>query len=108
MDSLSPDQFTSKYRPSEYGRTWKQVGKSWDFHQAEGEDDIPSLNHKDLVRDLRENGMREPVQVYKGHVVDGHHRTVAAKDAGVPIHFEHAPSEMYEGQIGAYRGARRG
>lgn len=94
--NLSPKQFTRIYKPSEYGETWSDVPHDPEFHHVADES---NFSHEDMVESLKMTGMQVPVQVYKGHVVDGHHRVVAAIDANVPIKFEHAPSEMYEGQI---------
>ena len=57
------------------------------------------MSHEEMVKDVKEHGVRTPVMVHKGHVVDGHHRALAAMDAGQAIPFEHSPSELYEGQI---------
>ena len=93
--SLSAEQFAQNYYPSEYGASWRHVRNSADFHRPE-----PGLlNHEEMVESVKKHGIKEPVQVYQGYVVDGHHRVLAAIDAKVPIPYEHAPSEMYEGQI---------
>lgn len=92
---MSASDFAATFSPSEYGESWEDVAHSEDFHHpVEG---APS--HEELTADVRERGVTDPVQVYRGHVVDGHHRVAAALAAGADVPYEHAPSEMYEGQI---------
>ena len=40
-------------------------------------------SHPEHVESVRQNGVTNPVVVRRGQVVDGHHRIVAAHDAGV-------------------------
>lgn len=40
-------------------------------------------SHPEHVEDVRKNGVTRPIVVRRGVVVDGHHRIVAAHDAGV-------------------------
>lgn len=46
----------------------------------------------DLVEDIRENGVREPVWLYQGQVLDGRNRLRAAEAAA-----REAPSRVYDG-----------
>jgi ParB-like chromosome segregation protein Spo0J len=93
--NLSPKQFARLYKPSEYGSTWSEVVSNEDFHRpVEG-----SLSHEDMVKSIKKDGLKEPIQVFQGHVVDGHHRAAAAIEANKRIRVQEAPSEMYEGQI---------
>jgi hypothetical protein len=95
MSSLSSSQFAKTYKPSEYGASWSEVRGSEEFHRPiEG-----AMSHEEMVSDVKKHGVRSPVMVYGGRVVDGHHRVLAAMDAGQAIPFEHSPSELYEGQI---------
>ncbi len=41
--------------------------------------------YKELVADIKKNGLREPVWTYKGEVIDGRHRVTACRDAGVKV-----------------------
>jgi hypothetical protein len=95
MPSLSANQFAKTYQPSEYGATWSEVRGSEEFHRPiEG-----TMSHEEMVKDVKKRGVHTPVMVYGGRVVDGHHRALAAMDAGQAVPFEHSPSELYEGQI---------
>lgn len=89
-------QFSQIFKPSEYGATWSEVPHNEDFNKVVDEQ---NFSHKDMMESLQKAGMKEPVSVYKGHVVDGHHRVAAAIDSGTPVRWEVAPSELYEGQI---------
>lgn len=95
MPSLSAAQFAKKFKPSEYGHTWSEVGKDPEFHRPEE----GSLSHKEMVSNIKEHGVHTPVMVYGGRVVDGHHRVLAAMEAGQAIPYQHSPSELYEGQV---------
>ena len=97
--NLSPDEFSQQFLPSEYGPTWEDVEGAMD--EDEGDEEFHSRAWIDrLTPDVQEHGVREPVQVFRGHVVDGHHRVVAARRADQSIPYEEAPSELYEGQLG--------
>jgi len=88
--------FTAQFKPSEYGQTWQDVTGNEDFSKTIDEE---ALSHSDLVASIKQHGVKEPIQVYNGYVVDGHHRVAAAIDADADIPFENASSELYEGQI---------
>lgn len=40
--------------------------------------------YRDLVEDVRANGVREPIVMLDGMILDGRHRYLAAREAGVP------------------------
>ena len=45
---------------------------------------------RDLERDVRENGVREPVTIGPGYMITGRHRYMAARDTGqemMPVEF---------------------
>ena len=46
-----------------------------------------------LVRNIREEGLVEPIAVWRGQVVDGRHRYRACLEAGVEPRFEHLPDD---------------
>ena len=46
-----------------------------------------------LVRSIREDGLREPILVSRGEVVDGRHRYRACLEAGVEPRFERLPDD---------------
>ena len=46
-----------------------------------------------LVRSIREDGLREPILVSRGEVVDGRHRYRACLEAGVEPEFEYLPDD---------------
>ena len=93
---LSAIQFAKTYKPSEYGDSWSEVPHNEEFKKFTDPD---QLSHDEMVKDVATHGIKEPVQVYKGHVVDGHHRAAAAIEANVDIPFQKTKSPMYEGQI---------
>ena len=41
----------------------------------------------DLTEDVREHGLRDPIEIYNGQIVEGRNRFVACKAAGVPPRF---------------------
>jgi hypothetical protein len=45
-----------------------------------------------LVEDVRRNGVREPIWLFEGKILDGRNRYRAARVAGVPC-----PTRFYEG-----------
>ena len=50
--------------------------------------DMPDKDFRELVEDVRKNGVRQPVTLYEGRVLDGWHRYRAALEAGVDPPFE--------------------
>lgn len=47
-----------------------------------------------LADDIALNGLREPIQVYRGKVLDGRNRLAACEIAGVTPRFEHLPDDV--------------
>jgi hypothetical protein len=43
---------------------------------------------KDLVKDIQENGLQEPILTYKDHIIDGRHRYRACKMLGIEPRME--------------------
>jgi hypothetical protein len=109
-DNLNPQQFVSVKRigrliSGDWGVPMHQVH----VHPTQGDEGrlavakelaIPSGGRReykmsDLTRDVAENGVKEPIEISKSYysgtkVVEGHHRYVAARDAGltkVPVFY---------------------
>ena len=87
---LNPDQFMKEYHPGEYAHKWRGVASNREFLKGEP--------IKDLIENVAEHGVQNPVKVYKGTVVDGHHRVIAAAVAGKEIPFEVTEDTTYEPQ----------
>jgi hypothetical protein len=87
---LSPQQFASRFKPTEYEEDWEGV-KDVSLNE------LPSASghkydHAALVADVKEHGVREPVEVSKGGWVEnGHHRVIAAIDARADIPYKYVP-----------------
>lgn len=87
MPSLSAAQFAKKFAPSEYGQSWDEVGQHEEFHRpVEG-----TLSHEEMVKSVKDRGIDIPVIVQGKHVIDGHHRALAAMEANVRIPYDRAP-----------------
>jgi DNA modification methylase len=71
------------------------TGKDLKFHEAANI--FPLLDERSfdgLVDDIRENGLREPIKIFDGLVLDGRNRYRACLQAGVKPKFEHVkPSD---------------
>ena len=81
---MSAEKFAATHRPTEYDENWDGMHASCSFSS--------NYDHDELVAWLKASGMLEPVCVSRGGwVEDGHHRVVAALDAGVPVRYEHVP-----------------
>lgn len=87
---LNPDQFMAEYHPGEYAHKWRGVASNREF--------LKGAPIEDLVKDVAEKGVQNPVKVYKNTVVDGHHRVIAAAVAGKEIPFESVDDPAYESQ----------
>jgi hypothetical protein len=55
--------------------------------------DLPPLARSALVEDIKKNGLREPILLFRGMVVDGWQRCQACIEAGVPIRGIDLPEE---------------
>lgn len=109
-DHLSPEQFRANYRPTEYSKDWDGVVRHVRHANCCGinERDEHGRGLNDSMRSsIKHEGIREPVQVKDGWVVDGHHRAAIALSVGANIPVEHTDHEMYEGQIPTTRRPRR-
>lgn len=63
-------------------------------HSNEFEHGGPRPYVEHLKADISKNGMREPIDVRRGAVVDGHHRSVAAMELGmqkIPVRYTDEP-----------------
>ena len=80
-DHLSPDEFTARFLPSEYGNDWDEVEDDRVFQTGEG------WTVDELESSISKEGVREPVTVYKGMLLEGHHRVIGARRAGKPVPF---------------------
>lgn len=89
----------ARFVPSEYGWDWDTAGQVTTHGRFERrEPGDPTW--REFVADIAINGMREPIQVLDSiWVTDGHHRLLAALEAGADIIWETAPDELYEGQV---------
>jgi hypothetical protein len=97
--TLTAEEFTARFVPSEHGWDWATAARTTTGDRFEVDPDDP-VDWDGFVADIAANGLREPVRVHDGvWVVDGHHRTIACMKAGVPIRWEPAPSETHEGQV---------
>lgn len=94
---LSVEEFQERYTPAEYdpeGVGWGAVRQHPNFFTVNpmNPDRIHGGTWDAFVADIRQDGVREPVVVERvsGEVVEGHHRVVAAEEAGrdVPFVFE--------------------
>lgn len=94
-DHLSPAEFQAQFQPSEYGSSW---GAAAEVIRSEPPHEF-TPSHEELVADVRARGIDVPVMTHRNYVVDGHHRVVAAMDAGREISFERSPFPLYEGQV---------
>ena len=96
-------QFKRRVIPGEYNGAWVNVPKHRDFKfgQPVGE----------LAKDIAENGIQNPVLVYKpedqprGVLIEGHHRAVAAGMVGADIPVEYTDDPAWEQQAQAARQA---
>ena len=60
--------------------------ESIEFHPvSEGHPQMNEFEFKALVSDMGVKGQLEPVKLYRGRVVDGRHRTWAAKELGIDV-----------------------
>lgn len=75
-EHLNPDQFMSKFRPTE--------DSSWSSLRSYYEDEHP-VTMKALREDVAQHGIKHPVEVVRGAVESGHHRVLAAQDVGAHI-----------------------
>lgn len=100
---LPAEKFVKRFIPGEYHSNWQGVSRNWDFKKGQ------SVN--ELADDIRENGVHEPVVVhadgmYRGIVVEGHHRVLAARKAGAEIPYHLVNDPYYENQVERARDAR--
>lgn len=56
--------------------------------------EMTAEEYRDLVESIRKNGLREPIILYEGKILDGRHRVRACRDAGVEPRFE-----VFEGSL---------
>lgn len=75
---LSHRQFAEQFEPGEDDR-WSRTAE-----RVRG-----TPRYRAIVEDIKRQGVTEPVSVHNTWVANGHHRVVAAMDAGRPIPYEH-------------------
>ena len=103
-DNLSWGQFRNIIIPGEYHTAWASIPKHPDFKKGQ------SLG--ELTDQVRAEGIQKPVTVFrddspsKAVLVDGHHRVLAAKAAGVSIPVEYTDDEQYADQAEVARRTR--
>ena len=92
FESLQPKQFMKQHIPGEYSHTWRGVASNSEFLKGQpiGE----------LIDDVEQHGVLNPVTVSRGVVVDGHHRVIAAAVSGQPVPFTESDTpDEYADQV---------
>lgn len=56
----------------------------------------------DLVASIREHGLRDPITIYKGQILDGRNRYMACREAGVEPIVEELEGDASEDLLAAY------
>ena len=51
--------------------------------------DMPPENFAPLVASIQEDGLMDPITIWRGEVIDGRHRYAACAEAGVERRFEY-------------------
>lgn len=98
MPSLNPKQFMKEYHPGEYSHKWRSVASNREF--------LKGAPIGDLIEDVDQNGIQTPVTVYQKHVVDGHHRVIAAAVTGRDVPFTQSDDPRYDDQVALATRAR--
>ena len=62
---------------------------------------------RDLVADIRKNGLLEPITMHAGKILDGRHRYRACLIAGVPLEFKNYTGNDAEGFVISANAHRR-
>lgn len=110
VNFMPATEFMDRFEASEYGNKWSEdmashpdfiyrdgyvpdwvgdefrseIDEAW---EREDYDEVGYLNQMALTDALRRDGMSTPVEVFENSVINGHHRVLAALDAGVPVKF---------------------
>src|SRR5262245_58522138 len=58
------------------------------FHEAAGIFPLEEATLEDLAEDIRKHGLREPITVLDGQILDGRRRSIACAWAGVKPRYE--------------------
>ena len=56
--------------------------------------DMPPGDYLRLKDDIRENGLQQPIALWRGEIIDGRHRLMACKEAGVEPSFYDVEDEL--------------
>ena len=54
---------------------------------------IPPIHFQGMVESIREEGLRHPITLWRGQIIDGRHRYEACLQAGVKPHFVELPDD---------------
>jgi hypothetical protein len=101
---LPADRFLKKFSPGEYHTNWQGVSRNWEFKKGQ--------SVQDLAAEISDSGVIEhPLVVHSdsafgGFVMDGHHRALAARKAGVEVPFHLVNDPHYADQIDSVKQAR--
>jgi hypothetical protein len=59
---------------------------------------MTDAEYRDLVADIRANGLKVPLVVYQNRLLDGRHRLRACEELGVPVRYEQFAGTLQEAE----------